>query len=134
MADASPVGAPNDARPEIAQQKFACPACGAEAVWNPAQQALVCPFCGTQSPATLQSRGADTVIVEHDLVDLTEREAFGYVLDNLDFLVIKPAFPSQGMEPVFGGKLAAGELVATGDFLIDTGGCAANARHWIWGT
>jgi len=36
-------------------------------------------------------------------------EAFRYVLDNLDFLVIKPAFPSQGMEPVFGGKLAAGE-------------------------
>ena len=29
--------------------------------------------------------------------------------DNLDFLVIKPAFPSKGMEPVFGGKLAAGE-------------------------
>ena len=36
-----------------------------------------------------------------------------YVLDNLDFLVIKPAFPTQGpaqnMEPVFGGKLTAGE-------------------------
>jgi uncharacterized circularly permuted ATP-grasp superfamily protein/uncharacterized alpha-E superfamily protein len=32
-----------------------------------------------------------------------------YVLDNLDFLVIKPAFPSQGMEPVFGGKLAGDE-------------------------
>jgi uncharacterized circularly permuted ATP-grasp superfamily protein/uncharacterized alpha-E superfamily protein len=36
-------------------------------------------------------------------------KALGYVLDNLDFLVIKPAFPSKGMEPVFGGKLAAGE-------------------------
>jgi uncharacterized circularly permuted ATP-grasp superfamily protein/uncharacterized alpha-E superfamily protein len=36
-------------------------------------------------------------------------EAFRYVLDNLDFLVIKPAFPAKGMEPVFGGKLAAGE-------------------------
>ena len=51
-----------------ARQKYECPACGAEANWNPAKQALVCPFCGTQSPATLQSRGADTVIVEHDLV------------------------------------------------------------------
>ena len=30
-----------------AQQKFACPACGAEAHWNPAKSALVCPFCGT---------------------------------------------------------------------------------------
>ena len=51
-----------------ARQKFACPACGAEAHWNPAKQALVCPFCGTQSPATLQTRGAETVVVEHDLV------------------------------------------------------------------
>jgi uncharacterized circularly permuted ATP-grasp superfamily protein/uncharacterized alpha-E superfamily protein len=32
-----------------------------------------------------------------------------YVLDNLDFLVIKPAFPSYGMEPVFGGKLTGDE-------------------------
>jgi hypothetical protein len=50
-----------------ARQKFHCPACGAEANWNPAKQALVCPFCGAESPATLQTRGADTVIVEHDL-------------------------------------------------------------------
>ncbi len=33
--------------------------------------------------------------------------ALRYVLDNLDYLVIKPAFPSKGMEPVFGGKLSA---------------------------
>jgi len=50
-----------------ARQKFECPACGADAHWNPAKRALVCPFCGTESPATLQTRGADTVIVEHDL-------------------------------------------------------------------
>src|SRR6202163_2365127 len=36
-------------------------------------------------------------------------KALRYVLDNLDFLVIKPAFPSKGMEPVFGGKLDANE-------------------------
>jgi len=36
-------------------------------------------------------------------------KALQYVLDNLDFLVIKPAFPSKGMEPVFGGKLAPEE-------------------------
>jgi uncharacterized circularly permuted ATP-grasp superfamily protein/uncharacterized alpha-E superfamily protein len=34
-------------------------------------------------------------------------KALQYVLDNLDFLVIKPAFPSKGMEPVFGGKLSS---------------------------
>src|SRR3954468_10938112 len=51
-----------------ARQKFHCPTCGAEANWNPSKQALVCPFCGTVSPATLQTRGTETVIVEHDLV------------------------------------------------------------------
>jgi hypothetical protein len=51
---------------EIAQQKFACPACGAEAVWNPAKQALVCPFCGTTSPAALEANSGE--FVEHDLV------------------------------------------------------------------
>jgi len=65
MADASPSGAPAYARQEIAQHKFACPACGAEAVWNPSRQALVCPFCGTISPARIDATGA---IVEHDLV------------------------------------------------------------------
>lgn len=33
-----------------ASQKFACPACGGEAQWNPSKGALVCPFCGTVSP------------------------------------------------------------------------------------
>jgi hypothetical protein len=50
-----------------AREKFHCPACGADAHWNPAKQALVCPFCGTESPATLQNREAGTVVVEHDL-------------------------------------------------------------------
>jgi DNA-directed RNA polymerase subunit RPC12/RpoP len=49
-----------------AQQKFACPACGAEALWDPAKQALVCPFCGTVSPA--KPEAATGKIVEHDLV------------------------------------------------------------------
>src|SRR5579862_727496 len=38
-----------------------------------------------------------------------QRTGTDYVLDNQDFLVIKPAFPSKGMEPVFGGKLADDE-------------------------
>jgi predicted RNA-binding Zn-ribbon protein involved in translation (DUF1610 family) len=48
-----------------ARAKFACPACGGEAVWTPARQALVCPFCGTVSPAHVDATGA---VVEHDLV------------------------------------------------------------------
>ncbi len=53
--------------PEItAQQKFACPACGAQAEWNPSKQALVCPYCLAESPATRESATGE--IVEHDLV------------------------------------------------------------------
>lgn len=52
-----------------AHQKFSCPACGAEAQWNPAKQALVCGFCGTVSPAKLEhTPGGDDVIKELDLV------------------------------------------------------------------
>jgi hypothetical protein len=51
-----------------AREEFHCPACGAEAHWNPAKQALVCAFCGTTSPATLEQIGGATVIKEHDLV------------------------------------------------------------------
>lgn len=48
-----------------ALEKFACPACGAQAEWSAGKIMLVCPYCGTQSPAKLDS---DTgKIVEHDL-------------------------------------------------------------------
>jgi DNA-directed RNA polymerase subunit RPC12/RpoP len=67
VSDPEPVESAADAV-ATARAKYHCPACGAEANWNPAKQALVCPFCGTESPATLTTRGADTVIVEHDLV------------------------------------------------------------------
>ena len=46
--------------------KFACPACGGEANWNPAKQKLICPFCGVESPAKLDA--ATGGVVEHDLV------------------------------------------------------------------
>ena len=48
-----------------AKSKFSCPACGAEAQWNPAKKALVCPFCGTVSPCELPAGGGD--IQENDL-------------------------------------------------------------------
>jgi Zn finger protein HypA/HybF involved in hydrogenase expression len=49
-----------------ALRKFPCPACGAEAEWNPGKQMLVCPFCGTQSPAEIKSDG--TLVEENDLI------------------------------------------------------------------
>jgi DNA-directed RNA polymerase subunit RPC12/RpoP len=63
MAESEGVAEPVTARPE-----YHCPSCGAEAHWSPARGALVCPYCGTASKATLETRGTDTVIVEHDLV------------------------------------------------------------------
>jgi len=51
-----------------ARVEYHCPTCGAEAHWNPAKGALVCSYCGTESKATLETRGSDTLIVEHDLV------------------------------------------------------------------
>ncbi len=49
----------------VALAKFACPACGGEANWNPAKGRLVCPFCGTESPVVRDEAGK---VVEHDLV------------------------------------------------------------------
>jgi hypothetical protein len=52
--------------PEIsAIQKFACPACGAEARWDPGKQALVCPYCSTVSPGEISGDGR--TVCENDL-------------------------------------------------------------------
>jgi hypothetical protein len=48
-----------------ALEKHPCPACGAQAEWNPGKQKLVCPFCGTESPYQLTATGE---IEELDLV------------------------------------------------------------------
>ncbi len=50
----------------LALEKHTCPACGAQAEWNPTTQALVCPFCGTASPYTLDRETGK--VVELDLV------------------------------------------------------------------
>lgn len=51
-----------------ARSKFSCPACGGEAVWNPAKQALTCAFCGTASPARLEvSPSGEEIVQENDL-------------------------------------------------------------------
>jgi len=49
-----------------ALDKHACPACGAQAVWNPARRALVCSYCGTEAPGELDTDSGK--IVEIDLV------------------------------------------------------------------
>jgi len=50
----------------VAKAKYSCPACGAEAHWNPAKKALVCPYCHTVSPGELLADGS--TIRENDLV------------------------------------------------------------------
>jgi hypothetical protein len=55
--------------PVTAHAKHSCPACGAEAHWNPARQALICPFCGTTAPGKLgPGHTGNAEIIEHDLV------------------------------------------------------------------
>jgi len=58
-------GGPQPTEILAAYKKYHCPACGAEAQWNPKKQALICPFCGTESPVEIDKSGE---IVEHDLV------------------------------------------------------------------
>ncbi len=48
-------------------KKFACPACGAEAVWTPSKHALVCPYCNTVSPMELKTDTSE--IKENDLIE-----------------------------------------------------------------
>ena len=47
-----------------ALNKHACPACGAQAEWNPSTQKLVCPFCGTESP----------YVIDRDLGQVAEKD------------------------------------------------------------
>ncbi len=49
-----------------ALEKHECPACGAQAEWNPATQKLACPFCGTESPYQIDREHG--TVVELDLV------------------------------------------------------------------
>jgi hypothetical protein len=49
-----------------ALEKHACPACGAQAEWNPGTRKLVCPYCGTESP--YQFSPATGAVAELDLV------------------------------------------------------------------
>ena len=39
-----------------ALDKHACPACGAQAEWNPGKQKLICPYCGTESPYRVENQ------------------------------------------------------------------------------
>ena len=62
-AAATPEAATGATPEAVARAKFHCPACGAEANWNPAKQKLICPFCGTESPASMDTSGGTATIV-----------------------------------------------------------------------
>ena len=49
-----------------ALEKHECPACGAQAEWDPARQKLVCTFCGTESPYAIDRETGK--VTEMDLV------------------------------------------------------------------
>jgi len=63
----NPANPANAANREIsALEKHECPACGAQAEWDPAKQKLVCPFCGTESPYAIDRETGK--VTEMDLV------------------------------------------------------------------
>lgn len=49
----------------LALDKHSCPACGAQAEWQPSRQLLACAYCGTQSPYEVDDSGE---VHELDLV------------------------------------------------------------------
>ena len=53
-----------------ARAKHACPACGAQAEWNPVKKKLVCPFCGTES--AYEPPAETAAIAEIDLLKTLE--------------------------------------------------------------
>jgi Zn finger protein HypA/HybF involved in hydrogenase expression len=69
-ANDQPASTPGFERVAAARSKYHCPACGAEANWNPTKHALICAFCGTESPYELKERDEQTVITEHDLAEV----------------------------------------------------------------
>ncbi|NQW04052.1 MAG: zinc ribbon domain-containing protein [Acidobacteria bacterium] len=48
--------------------KYACPACGAQAEWHPGKQLLICTFCGSESPYDVHKTGG--TVAELDLLAL----------------------------------------------------------------
>lgn len=63
----------------VAQEKYHCPSCGADAHWNPERQALVCPYCGTVAPGQLNTATGE--VKENDLVSALRnlgREKLGW--------------------------------------------------------
>ena len=66
MSTPAPPGSANEQ--VSAREKHVCPACGAQAEWNPAKQLLVCPFCGTESPYDAHKAGG--AVEELDLVQM----------------------------------------------------------------
>jgi len=51
-----------------ARDKHACPACGAQAEWNPGKRLLICPFCGSESPYDGHKAGG--AVAELDLIQM----------------------------------------------------------------
>jgi predicted RNA-binding Zn-ribbon protein involved in translation (DUF1610 family) len=48
----------------VALAKHECPACGAQAEWNPTTQKLSCPFCGTESPYRIDRESGKVVEID----------------------------------------------------------------------
>src|SRR4026209_1368987 len=131
--------------PVSALEKHECPACGAQAEWNPGKQKLVCPFCGTVSPYKVTATGQ---IEELDLVRALREipdEDRGWQIERRTVqcrsckavMVFDPARVGQKCEFCGSPALVAYEEIKapispTGvlPFRVDTSAVRAGSRRW----
>src|SRR5688572_8222770 len=132
--------------PVSALEKHECPACGAQAEWNPGKQKLICPFCGTESPYHIDHELGK--VVELDLVkslrELPDEER-GWQTARRSVqcqsckavMVFDPARVGQNCEFCGSPALVSYEEIKapispTGvlPFRVDTGAVRDNIRRW----
>jgi hypothetical protein len=130
----------------LAVSKHECPACGAQAEWNPGKQKLVCPFCGTESPYQIDR---DTgKVSEQDLARALRElpdEARGWQTERRSVqcqsckavMVFDPARVGQNCEfcgspALVGYQEIKAPISPTGvlPFRVDTGTVRDSIRRW----
>jgi len=130
----------------LAVDKHECPACGAQAEWNPSKQKLVCPFCGTESPYQIDR--ATGKVAEQDLARALRElpdEARGWQTERHSVqcqsckavMVFDPARVGQNCEFCGSPALVAYQEIKapispTGvlPFRVDTGTVRESIRQW----
>ena len=104
-----------------ALRKHECPACGAQAEWNPTSQKLVCPFCGTESPYVInrETGQAEELDLVTALRELPEDWVQRYEAHNPEKREVLTVATAVAGTP-------ASEFFRSGDILLSIDGKLAN--------